>query len=208
MNDKIQMVANRWMSKDGTVLHSKHRHDYVSHIDAITGKEVFIDGGNDYIRMSGDLKDMCVFVNDLHEKIREVFIWRSYGKPGDVDYGVTRFLVLKDMETDHIEAILDTQGHIVDTYVEKIFLDELRFRDMEEPPKLNSRIVELVYRLRKRAEIRRTIPDRKSVHNNEPDRIAGILDEAADMILELANINDDRVRQYGIEQESKAKAIT
>lgn len=41
---------------------------------------------------------------------------------------------------------------------------------------------DLVYRLRKRAEIRRSIPTRKSVQNNEPDRIADLLDESADEI--------------------------
>jgi phage host-nuclease inhibitor protein Gam len=38
---------------------------------------------------------------------------------------------------------------------------------------------DLVYRLRKRAEIRRQIPTRKSVQENAPDRIADLLDEAA-----------------------------
>lgn len=38
---------------------------------------------------------------------------------------------------------------------------------------------DLVYRLRKRAEIRRQIPTRKSVQEGEPDRIADLLDEAA-----------------------------
>ena len=38
---------------------------------------------------------------------------------------------------------------------------------------------DLVYRLRKRAEIRRQIPSRKSVQNGEPDRIADLLEEAA-----------------------------
>lgn len=41
---------------------------------------------------------------------------------------------------------------------------------------------DLVYRLRRRAEIRRSIPTRKSVQNNEPDRIANLLEEAADEI--------------------------
>ena len=40
----------------------------------------------------------------------------------------------------------------------------------------------LIYRLRKRAEIRRSIPNRKSVQNGEPDRIADLLEEAADKI--------------------------
>ncbi len=41
---------------------------------------------------------------------------------------------------------------------------------------------DLVERLRKRAEIRRQIPSRKSVQNNEPDRIADLLEEAANAI--------------------------
>jgi len=44
---------------------------------------------------------------------------------------------------------------------------------------------DLVYRLRKRAEIRRQISTRKSVQNNEPDRIADLLEEAADAIESL-----------------------
>ena len=43
----------------------------------------------------------------------------------------------------------------------------------------------LVYRLRKRAEIRRSIPTRKSVQEGKPDRIADLLDEAANEIEEL-----------------------
>jgi hypothetical protein len=38
---------------------------------------------------------------------------------------------------------------------------------------------DIVYRLRKRAEIRRAIPTRKSVQAGEPDRIADLLEEAA-----------------------------
>jgi hypothetical protein len=41
---------------------------------------------------------------------------------------------------------------------------------------------DLVYRLRKRAEIRRQIPTRKSVQENQPDRIADLLEEAANTI--------------------------
>ena len=46
---------------------------------------------------------------------------------------------------------------------------------------------DLIYRLRKRAEIRRQIPTRKSVQNNEPDRIADLLEEAANEIEKLRN---------------------
>ena len=44
---------------------------------------------------------------------------------------------------------------------------------------------DLVYRLRKRAEIRRQIQDRKSVQEGKPDRIADLLEEAANRIEQL-----------------------
>jgi hypothetical protein len=46
----------------------------------------------------------------------------------------------------------------------------------------------LVFRLRKRAEIRRQIQDRKSVQEGAPDKIANILEEAADEIDRLNNL--------------------
>jgi hypothetical protein len=44
---------------------------------------------------------------------------------------------------------------------------------------------DLVYRLRKRAEIRRQIPSRKSVQEGAADRIADLLEEAANEIERL-----------------------
>lgn len=44
---------------------------------------------------------------------------------------------------------------------------------------------DIVFRLRERARIRRQIPGRKSVQEGKPDRIADILEEAADEIENL-----------------------
>ena len=44
---------------------------------------------------------------------------------------------------------------------------------------------DLVYRLRKRAEIRRTINTRKSVQEGKEDRLSLLLEEAADEIERL-----------------------
>ncbi len=44
---------------------------------------------------------------------------------------------------------------------------------------------DIVYRLRRRAQIRRQIPGRKSVQEGKPDRLAELLDEAADLIEQL-----------------------
>lgn len=41
---------------------------------------------------------------------------------------------------------------------------------------------DLIYRLRERARIRRQIPGRKSVQEGAPDRIADLLEEAANEI--------------------------
>jgi Trm5-related predicted tRNA methylase len=44
---------------------------------------------------------------------------------------------------------------------------------------------DLIERLRKRAEIRRQIPSRRSVQAGEPDRISSLLEEAADRLESL-----------------------
>ena len=46
----------------------------------------------------------------------------------------------------------------------------------------------LVFKLRKRAEIRRQIPGRKSVEEGKEDRIANLLDEAANEIERLTDL--------------------
>jgi hypothetical protein len=58
---------------------------------------------------------------------------------------------------------------------------------------------DLVFRLRKRAEIRRGIPTRKSVQAGEKDRLAALLDEAAAEI--------ERLRTHEFEPEEKALAL-
>lgn len=47
---------------------------------------------------------------------------------------------------------------------------------------------DIVYRLRKRAEIRRQIPSRKSVQEGTEDRLAKLLEDAAEEIGELRKI--------------------
>lgn len=46
----------------------------------------------------------------------------------------------------------------------------------------------LVYRLRKRAEIRRQIAGRKSVQEGRPDRLADLLDEAANELEKVQGV--------------------
>lgn len=51
---------------------------------------------------------------------------------------------------------------------------------------------DLVFRLRKRAEIRRQISSRRSVQEGKPDRIADLLEEAANEIDSLRNTEETK----------------
>jgi hypothetical protein len=55
---------------------------------------------------------------------------------------------------------------------------------------------DLIYRLRKRAEIRRQITTRKSVQEGKPDRISDLLEEAANCIeLLIADQTIDKINK-------------
>lgn len=51
---------------------------------------------------------------------------------------------------------------------------------------------DLIYRLQERARIRRQIPGRKSVQEGKPDRIADLLEEAAEALTQMARDLDKR----------------
>jgi hypothetical protein len=125
MRDEARIVANRIRTPDGTILESKHRHDYVTYTDA-NGKQYMVDGGLDYLRRNlhddAPYTELSVYSDAPHAVIREVFKWGTRGKDGKQPL---KFVVLKDMTTDHIEAILETQS--LPDYMRKIFLDELDF---------------------------------------------------------------------------------
>ena len=79
----------------------------------------------------------------------------------------------------------------------------------------DNRMEDLVFRLRKRAEIRRQIADRKSVQEGKPDRISDLLEEAANEIERLRGNNIDAgidrntmiVNEYDIGTEEGYNAL-
>lgn len=115
------LLANRWQAPDGTIVQSHHRHDFVEYAGG------FVDGGIDYIRLGAKAvkwKDLCVYSNDPHVVIREAFTWGTRGKDGNQP---VRYVLLKDLTEEHIEAILETQWQIPN-YIRKVFEDELKYR--------------------------------------------------------------------------------
>ncbi len=128
MNEPIHLIANRWQCPDGTILQSKYKHDYVSHIDITTGELCTVGGGLDYhIYATGNLKDMCVMSNDPHEEKREAFMWDCAG----LFHGCEspQWKALKDLTTEEIWLIIkDYQDYTLDHFLQ-LFREELRFRE-------------------------------------------------------------------------------
>ena len=123
-----QLIYSAWKTPDGTILHSRHRHDYQEHFDEISKEWYILDGGNEYIRCSVNqvpAEDLTLYSDDPHEKIREVFIWKSYGKNFSQPEGV--YTLLKDLTDEHLVAILETQTHLPG-YILEMFKNEIQFR--------------------------------------------------------------------------------
>jgi hypothetical protein len=101
------LIRNAMRTPDGTIIESRHRHDYVTHRDA-NGVEYMVDGGLDYVRRSMHVghpaEDLTVYLEDGHDKVREALTWGTYGKNGDQPL---RQVKLSEMSNAHIQACLD-----------------------------------------------------------------------------------------------------
>ena len=105
------LIRNRWKTPDGTVLISRHTHDFVSHKDA-NGEEYFIDGGNDYIRKSvnkEEMENMCVYSDDQFSLIRTVLC------RGTFDENNKRIWIpLCNMSNPHLENCITYYSDLFD----------------------------------------------------------------------------------------------
>ena len=126
----LTSLSNRMRTPDGTILESRNRHDYVTHLDN-NGKEYMLDGGLDYVRSSanGDEEMLTVTSDDSHEVIREVVTWGTYGKNGDETLVHVK---IADMSTQHLQACLDTQKTMRPA-LRKVMQDELEYRNDDAP---------------------------------------------------------------------------
>ena len=125
--EKPKILSSRMRTPDGTILESKHRHDYVTHTDA-NGKEYMLDGGRDYVRCSanGDEEMLTVTSDDSHSLIREVVNWGTYGKDGDEPL---RYVTIAGLNPYHLRAILDTHQKRMRPALYKVMQDEVKYRE-------------------------------------------------------------------------------
>jgi len=122
-----KLIHSSIMTPDGTILVSKHRHDYVTHMDE-NGLKYMLDGGIDYQRINVHPehyhKDMSLYDDQPHEVQRWVLRWGTYGKDGDQPL---THKPIAEMDLTHIEAVLDTQ-RMSDVY-RACMVKELEYRN-------------------------------------------------------------------------------
>jgi hypothetical protein len=133
MTTESKLLLNRIKTPDGTILTSYNRHNYVEYKDTITKEVLMVDGGTDYLRRNmGTYEELSVYDDGTHLTRRSAVHWGTRGKDGRQPLV---YKPIKDLDSDHIEAILKTQHQISDFYKE-IFKDELKYRFDEQAEKL------------------------------------------------------------------------
>ena len=123
----LPILSNRMRTPDGTILESRYRHDYVTHLDN-NGKKYMLDGGLDYVVCSanGDEYLLTIYTDHPHELIRLHAKWGTYGKQGDQPLS---YVTISDMETEHLQACLDGQRGYPRPVIYKVMQDELEYRN-------------------------------------------------------------------------------
>jgi len=94
---------------DGTMLVSRHRHDYVTHTCTKTGLEFMLDGGNDYQRHNVhesypfEVINRSIYSDDDFELIRQHYCRGGRGKNRDQPL---TWVPLCEMSNDWLEACI------------------------------------------------------------------------------------------------------
>ena len=127
MNQEPKIILNSIRTPDGTVLISRHRHDFQSYLDKVTGETYIVDGGLDYLRRSVNsvpATDLSVFSNDPFYKIRKNLYW------GVRENQKVVYKPISSLDTEHLYNILkiDTILPIIKENISK----ELNFRDQKK----------------------------------------------------------------------------
>ena len=122
-----RILRNSIICPDGKELISRNIHDFVGHY---CGKNRFfaVDGGTDYLKRCGIGYTETSIINDgSFELQRENCEWGSnYDKEHNL-LKETLFRPVKDLETEHIYKILETQ--ILTKFWIRLFWDEIKYRE-------------------------------------------------------------------------------
>ena len=124
MTENVMLQNAIRINNTGEVLISRHRHDFV----VSSCDKFYLDGGTDYQRIGGkqsEYTELTIYINDPLEKRVEHALWGTYGKEGN---GPLTWVFLKDCETSHLEAILNTHVALA-TWIQEVIKEILRNRN-------------------------------------------------------------------------------
>jgi len=123
-----RIILNMIRTPDGKILVSGSVHDYKTYTDA-NGFKYMVDGGRQYLRRNvvreAPYEELSLYEGDPHVVIRESFTWGNRGVNGDQPLV---FNPLKDLDIDHIKAIIKTQKNLPE-YMMNVFKNELEYRN-------------------------------------------------------------------------------
>jgi hypothetical protein len=126
-----ELLHNSIKTPDGTILVSRHGHDFSEHTQE-DGRSYFTDGGLDYQRIGfsdEEYTDLSIYTDDTHEKIREGFEWGSNFDKDMNRLPKTIYLKLKDITDNHLNALLEWTKEGYPAKIRNVFINEKDFRD-------------------------------------------------------------------------------
>lgn len=105
-NNNRNIVHNAIQTPDGTIIESRHRHDYVEYTDA-NGNFYSVDGGMDYLRRGYTVQDyteLSRYEDEDIEELRKVITRGGRGKDGRQPL---EFTPICDMNDEWLQAAID-----------------------------------------------------------------------------------------------------
>jgi len=123
-----RILRNSIICPDGKILISRHQHDYQGYFDK-NNRYFAVDGGTTYLRRVGvGYTENSVIDDGKFTTQREVCEWgKNYNKKGKLLKN-TKWIKIKDLDTDHIWNILLKVKNISDFY-KKLLTDEIIYRE-------------------------------------------------------------------------------
>jgi hypothetical protein len=125
-----KLIHNSIRTPDGTILTSRHVHDYVTHLDK-NDDTYSNDGGLYYLHRSVNkipAEDLSLYTDSPFEKIREVLERGGRGINSDEEL---KYVVLKDINNDWLQAIIDYElKHRPDNPYLTYYKQEVEFRKL------------------------------------------------------------------------------
>lgn len=125
-----QIVLNRIITPDGTVMESNHVHDYKEYTDT-NGDVYVIDGGNDYLRRSVNTvpyTEWSVYSDAPYETLRYAVKRGGRGKDGTEPL---KWVPLAIMSNKWLENCIDYNAErgMDDSFSSEMYRKELEYRE-------------------------------------------------------------------------------